>query len=52
MVKTISMEKFVDKKNKKDLDKVPKNVLNNIKVITAEEISTVLENAIIGGKLL
>lgn len=41
---------IIPKKNKKDLDKVPKNVLNNIKVITAEEISTVLENAIIGGK--
>ena len=37
-------------KNEKDLDKIPKNILNNIKVIAAEEISTVLENAIIGGK--
>ena len=41
---------IIPKKNEKDLDKIPKNVLNNIKVIAAEEISTVLENAIIGGK--
>ena len=41
---------IIPKKNEKDLDKIPKNILNNIKVIAAEEISTVLENAIIGGK--
>lgn len=39
---------IIPQDNKKDLDKIPKTILNKLNVITAEKIDVVLENAIIG----
>lgn len=39
---------IIPQDNKKDLEKVPKAILNKLNVITAEKIDVVLKNAIIG----
>lgn len=41
---------IIPKANEKDLKKIPKQVLSKIKVILAEKIEDVLENALVGDK--
>ncbi|MFU0824689.1 endopeptidase La [Clostridium sp.] len=41
---------IIPKANEKDLRKIPKSILSKMKVITAEKIEDVLENALIGEK--
>ncbi|NYC93409.1 endopeptidase La [Clostridium acetobutylicum] len=40
---------IIPKQNEKDINKVPKAIRGKIKFILAEEVDTVLENALIGG---
>lgn len=39
---------IIPKENARDVDKIPSSIRNKIKIIKAEEVGTVLENALIG----
>ena len=43
-IKTI----IIPKENEKDIKDIPESIRNNINIITAKEVQTVLENSIIG----